>query len=297
MQGTGTFGDPYIITTAQELMNMCFSGSSGAHFALGADIDFNGCYGGDVPETIQTDCAELDGRGHKIRNIFISRPGQTVSLFTLLGDIRIHDISFENLRMSGTTVSLLGGDGVSAYVYRCTFCFSVTTGSSYTYNHSLVNFRSVTTGVELCSFVGRISQYRQLTWMIGGDIRGCQWDVDIIAANFGSVNLSSSEPVFDGTALTDCSFRGNLTMTGTSSNSNYLHMSKYSYFTNCIIMFCAITRINLNLQSYVLSRCIVNDEKKGNMSLGVNAMVSKLTDAQCRDAVYLRSIGFDCAEG
>lgn len=296
MQGTGTLSDPYIITTAQELMSMCFEGSSGAHFALGADIDFRGCYYGDIPLTIETDCAELDGRGHKLRNIYISDITQNISLFTLLSDAVIHDITFENLRLTGSTVTLFGGENVSVSVYKCTFCFFLTMAGNKSNGHGLINAGTVAANVELCSFVGRINWNKMLAVMFGGTIRSCQWDTDIFAINLATVYQDNGDCMFHSSYVADCCFRGNITITGTTPSTKYYYLSKQSSFTNCYAMFRGISAVNLNWQSSILSRCFVNDELKGNITFYVNALVSKLTDEQCHDAAYLRSIGFDCAE-
>lgn len=297
MHGTGTVSDPYIITTAAELMSMRFDGSAGAHFALGTDIDFNGCYHGAMPSTIETDCASLDGRGHRVRNLYISHASQSVSLFTLYGDINIHDLYFENLRLTGSTVSLLSGGEYSAVLYRCAFSFRITAGASRSDGAGLINRDTVTVSADLCSFAGTINWNTVLAVMYGGEMRRSQWDTDIYAVNMGTVYQSNSESMFNSSSVTDCSFTGNMTITGTTASAKYYYMSKQSYFSNCYAMFCGMSTITLNWQQNILSRCFVNNDKRGSISFSVNTLVSKLTDEQCRDAAYLRSIGFDCTEG
>lgn len=297
MRGTGTVNDPYIITTAQELMSMRFEGSSGAHFALGADIDFCGCYQGPMPSTIETDCAVLDGRGHTIRNIYISHASQSISLFTLYGDINIRDLTFENLRITGSTVSLFSGGEYSAVLYRCVFSFCLTIGAAKSNGAGLINSSDVTMSIDLCSFVGRINWNKVLAVMFGGEMRRSQWDTDIFAVNMGTVYQSDSESMFNATSVTDCCFTGTFNITGTVSSAKYYYMSKQGYFSNCYAMFRGISNSVLNWQQTILSRCFVNNDLRGNLTFSVNALVSKLTDEQCHDAAYLRSIGFDCAEG
>ena len=89
--GSGTAGDPYIITMVGQLQEM--ENNLTAHYALGNDIDASGTVGwnsgaGFLPIGDSTNMftGSLDGRGHKITNLFINRGGTDyVGLFGYVG--------------------------------------------------------------------------------------------------------------------------------------------------------------------------------------------------------------------
>jgi hypothetical protein len=153
--------------------------------------------------------------------------------------------------------------------------------------HGLINAGTVAANVELCSFVGRINWNKMLAVMFGGTIRSCQWDTDIFAINLATVYQDNGDCMFHSSYVADCCFRGNITITGTTPSTKYYYLSKQSSFTNCYAMFRGISAVNLNWQSSILSRCFVNDELKGNITFYVNALVSKLTDEQCRKSICI----------
>jgi hypothetical protein len=80
--GSGTAGDPYIITTVGQLQEM--KNNLSAHYALGKDIDasetvnWNGGAGFEpVGTSASTFAGSLDGRGYKITNLYINRSGES----------------------------------------------------------------------------------------------------------------------------------------------------------------------------------------------------------------------------
>jgi len=106
--GSGTAGDPYIITTVEQLQAM--ENNLTAHYALGNDIDASSTVswnGGAGFVPIGTDAnrftGSLDGRGYKIYNLYINRSGTDyVGLFGYVGSGGVVDnVGVENVNVVG----------------------------------------------------------------------------------------------------------------------------------------------------------------------------------------------------
>ena len=102
--GTGTELDPYLIATRQHLLNINLN--KGSHFALIDDID---CSGGQT-NRIGFTSSKLDGRGHKIYNVFYPR------LNTLPATGLFDEIS------GGGTIKRLHLDAVSTFTGTNSAC-------------------------------------------------------------------------------------------------------------------------------------------------------------------------------
>jgi hypothetical protein len=130
--GSGTAGDPYIITTVEQLQAM--ENNLTAHYALGNDIDASSTVswnGGAGFVPIGTDAnrftGSLDGRGYKIYNLYINRSGTDyVGLFGYVGSGGVVDnVGVENVNVVGDNfVGGLAGVSNDGIISNC-----FTTGS------------------------------------------------------------------------------------------------------------------------------------------------------------------------
>ncbi len=113
--GSGTSGDPYIITDVNQLQEM--KDNLTAHYALGNDIDASttqnwedpenpGTYFGFEPIGNNTTqfTGSFNGRGHKISNLYINRPTTTyIGLFGYIGSGGIvENVGLENVSIAGS---------------------------------------------------------------------------------------------------------------------------------------------------------------------------------------------------
>ncbi|MEM2874726.1 MAG: GLUG motif-containing protein, partial [Candidatus Hadarchaeales archaeon] len=124
-QGSGTPGDPYIVENLEGLDNI--RNNLSAHYALGCDIDASdtrywndngdGGYYGFVPIGTETTpfTGSLDGRGHKISNLYINRPDKNyVGLFGFIAKTSVENavlnlgLDNENITGSGFVGGLAG---------------------------------------------------------------------------------------------------------------------------------------------------------------------------------------------
>jgi hypothetical protein len=160
--GSGTAGDPYIITTVEQLQEM--KGNLTAHYALGNDIDASGTVnwnGGAGFEPIGTEATpftgSFDGRRYKIINLFIDRLGiLNVGLFGYVGSGGV----VENVGMENVNIS--GNGGVGGLVGRCaggTVSDSYSTGlvRGYTNTGGLIGYEpngTLSNSYSTCSVNG-----------------------------------------------------------------------------------------------------------------------------------------------
>lgn len=89
-KGSGTADDPYIIATAADFQALAYSvaqGNSyeGKKFILAGDIDMTGVDHNPVGEMEKPFCGQLDGKGHSVKGLNISKPVLYAGLFGYLG--------------------------------------------------------------------------------------------------------------------------------------------------------------------------------------------------------------------
>ncbi|MEM4605848.1 MAG: hypothetical protein QW103_02340, partial [Candidatus Pacearchaeota archaeon] len=130
--GSGTQGDPYQISTCQQLQNM--SSSLSAYYILINDIDcsdtinWNSGQGFEPVGFYNGFFGSLDGQNYRIINLYIDRPSQDyVGLFGYVGDNgNIRNIGLINSRIRGN--SLVGG--IAGYTgYNVSITNSYNTGN------------------------------------------------------------------------------------------------------------------------------------------------------------------------
>ena len=104
--GSGTASSPYLIATATELQSI--NNNLGAYYRLTADIDLAGYTWTPIGTTSAGFFGELDGDGHTIKNLALSRTDQSAGLFcTLTSGATIKDLTLQDCTV--TTTSNWGG--------------------------------------------------------------------------------------------------------------------------------------------------------------------------------------------
>ena len=66
--GTGTSADPYVVTTWDELASV--TSETGVYIKLGNNIDMNTEYPEGLTSGLTINCAEIDGEGYTIKNLY-----------------------------------------------------------------------------------------------------------------------------------------------------------------------------------------------------------------------------------
>ncbi|MEM4719504.1 MAG: GLUG motif-containing protein, partial [Candidatus Pacearchaeota archaeon] len=209
--GSGTQGDPYQISTCQQLQNM--SSSLSAYYILINDIDcsdtinWNSGQGFEpVGNFYNSFFGSLDGQNYRIINLYIDRPSQDyVGLFGYVGDNgNIRNIGLINSRIRGS--SNVGG--IAGY-----FLGSI----SNSYNTGNISGSSSVGGIA-GHFWGSISNSYNTGNVSGssyvGGIAGSSWGS--ISNSYNTGNISGSSNVggivglFDGGSISNSYNTGNI---------------------------------------------------------------------------------------
>ena len=100
--GSGTASSPYLIATATELQSI--NNNLGAYYRLTADIDLAGRTWTPIGTTTTGFFGELDGDGHIIKNLALSRTDQSAGLFrTLTSGATIKDLTLQDCSVTSTS--------------------------------------------------------------------------------------------------------------------------------------------------------------------------------------------------
>ena len=92
MQGDGTQGNPYIVTTWAEFLTA--TGTSNAYVELGNDIDMNEDLPEGIKENVEIRCISFDGKKYEIRNAYFTEQG--CILIGFVRGIEIRNLSLIN---------------------------------------------------------------------------------------------------------------------------------------------------------------------------------------------------------
>jgi len=125
MAGTGTEGDPYLITSVDDFKLMT-SGSK--YYKLTCDLDFTG-----VTWTPYEAKAHLDGDGHKILNLVLDTSGDNKGIFTKVTNGSVRNLIVDescSFTSSSKTVGAITGIVISGSVIENCVNYANVTGSS-----------------------------------------------------------------------------------------------------------------------------------------------------------------------
>lgn len=175
MIGSGTLGDPYIITTVQDLQNV--NNDLDAYYVLGNDIDctdFDFIPIGIINNVKNEFNGNFNGRGHKIINLTIETDyNKDIGLFAYPVNATIKNIIFENSDITTSSYEEVGT--VAGYVYNSNISnVKIYNGTVISKNHAggfigAGYFDDGTYEIKDCYFQGYIKcTYEGLINIIGG---------------------------------------------------------------------------------------------------------------------------------
>lgn len=154
--GSGTADAPYVISTAEQLS--AIRNDFGACYQLGADIDLSSYNTASGWQPIGSKSVQfkgmLDGKGYKIKNLFIKNPeNDFVGLFARsTGEIK--NLKLENVNVSGgKIIGGLVGDNYKGTIENCHINGTV----SGDYNVGGLVGTNSTGAIENCSSIGNVS--------------------------------------------------------------------------------------------------------------------------------------------
>lgn len=310
MNGKGTAENPYIIMTADDLFSMEETGGNDVYFSLGADIDFNNTSYAENFTPIPLNCKKISGNNHVIRNVNYATPEYNSCMFILTGEtqnIVIENLYIENIRLSGKNVFLFGNAGGNHDVVLeyCTIVLNDMTildqtSADETDRHCIMHDNNIKISADYCTFVINAQSYRLYPFFSGDNISHTQMKFQIYVNAFVDTTGGYDSLIADS-VVSDSYFFVNLTSNKTSGIVAVDFSSKTCKFTNCYLV-CEMCSVVLNIYWYgdIQSTCFYDGDviKKYNTIASISSNnisnIYRLTTSQCKDAEYLRSIGFEC---
>lgn len=260
MQGDGTQGNPYIVTTWAEFL--IATGTSNAYVELGNDIDMNEELPDGVMSTVDMNCAELDGNGYEIRNAYFIESGciKTGLRFGKMKNFKL--INFYDARTS----SAKGGT-----IYHQYGTIENLTISGYVLSIS----KSAIFSPGRRKIKGLSANIDGLGGRLSGDGSGYPLDIEngniyINGGSIQSVNLKNSY---------------------VNGKIDYLWLiSSSSYEESSASIIDAEVKTQFAGQNSQIA--VVYNSDKVSPSLAVTGKFIPVTTEQLADAAYLRSVGF-----
>lgn len=310
MNGTGTSENPYIIMTADDLFSMEKTGGDYVCFSLGADIDFNNTPYAENFTPIVLNCKKISGNNHVIRNVNYVTLESDSSMFVLTGEnqnIIIENLNIENIRLSGKNVFLFGNFGGSNNISleHCTIVMNdITifdpTSASETDKHCIMHDNGIKISTDYCTFVIKEKSYKIYPFFSGDTISRTQMNLEIYVNDFVNSTGGYNSMITDS-IVSDSYFFVNITSNKTSDMVSVDFSSRTCKFSGCYLV-CEMCSVVLNLYWYgeIQSTCFYDGDvlRKHNAIALVSSNnlknIYRLTTQQCKDAEYLRSIGFNC---
>ena len=291
------------------------AGGTSAYFRLDADIDFNETPYAENFSPIPLKCAELDGNGHTIRNIHYTNQAGCASVFTVysyneaLWSMVVKNLKMENVYLSGATTYFL----YSASDFEdCPITFSnCTIACSFRPSTLLVNNGYSYKGfmsdgnryiqAEYCTFVVDAENAGPHPLFNRGSLVSCHIKVNFDILDTAET-LYNRDAFFRSVNMTDVAILGKIRCRTDREASDWLFSADGTHSN----VYQAVEYENIDealWNSAIATSCFYDSELKGDRVTIRNSTANAnyypqniygLTTAQCRDAEYLRSIGFLC---
>lgn len=312
MNGTGTSENPYIIMNVDDLYSMSTTGGNDVYFSLGADIDFNDTDYAENFVPITLNCKKFDGNGHIIRNVNYSLTDTTASMFMVsetATEIAIENLKIENIRLAGTSVFLFGGSGSQCNVSltHCTFILNdlitlSTNTASATDKFCLMHGNNIKFIADYCTFAIKVSYYKMYATFSQDSISHTQVSAEIdFVSSLSTGNAYNA--IYSAGSVSDSYFF--MKIRNKSSITNIDLSTSLTIWNRSYFVFQDIKTISyIGWNGTISSSCFYDKEllstvsptskvRSDSSSYGT-VNLHALTTEQCKDAVYLRSIGFNC---
>lgn len=297
MDGIGTYGDPYIINTVEELYSIEQTGSPDTCYALGCDIDLNGSPAAYSFSPIVLNCRFLDGRGHSIRNIITGTCETGQHIFTVpegVTKLLIAGLTVDNAHLTAPAVTLFSAVSCKIRLERCAFAVMGSNTAEVPVDVPFIG-SGVTLSADLCSFVFHVRWQTQGRLIDGALLDRCQIRLRAEAVRMFD-RTGIAVPMFDNMTAGDSFIMGSICCP--DGYNRFCLLADICSFSNCYAVLKAEGEANVlnTINVRILTPCFYDSEVQGSGTLSM-AGFQPLTTAQCKDAAYLRSIGFDCGEG
>lgn len=305
MTGNGTKENPYIITTVEELYCMEELGGSDVYFELGNDIDFNGTEYGEHFNVIPLNCAAFDGKNYAIRNIYKHDPNIVISIFKPLSTetIQINNVLFDNITLMGKSINIMSEADCTVNMYNCTLLLNIKRCSNSMFDSSgccLLHGSGVVVNLELCSIAIKGDYVTLFPFIKRGRVYRTQINVDLCTHNLCTTDDDDSS-FFYSVDVQDSWLSGKIKSID-SNGRRYIYMANAlsvfnNYFQTVTYEAVPFMYWRASFNGCFYDADVIGSAEFQNRNGSQADGFSALTTAQCKDAEYLKTIGFVCEGG
>lgn len=311
MRGTGTQESPYIITTVEELYSMKELGGAEVYFELGNDIDFNGTAYSENFEPIPLNCAVFDGKNFSVRNIYKNAPTVDLCAFETLfpGTVTMKNLLLDNTTLMGYSVSLIKAsekNNTTVNMYNCTLLLNIkrsntTTPSSTSISKTcVIHGEYVVVNTELCSIAVKGDFASPFPFIRNGRVYRTHIDIDY-KMQMLYPNNGYDSAFFSSVSVDDSWISGRIKSVEETASARIMYMADQNAKFNNFYHIVTYEGIPSSNWYGKLDGCFYDADMIGSAECtGSEIYIKKfnaLTTAQCKDAEYLKSIGFVCEGG
>lgn len=283
MTGTGTQADPYIIQNFADLLNV--SGGSNKYYKLGVDIDANNTSYANGWKTVTLNCSNFDGDGHTIRNIVMeSQDSTVVPFYNSYGESKFQNLNIENVYLLGRNPSLFSFANNYRKFTNCKFSLRIFSTSTNSDNDSFL-IAGQQSDFYSSSVLLEVDEKNTFHRILNGSVYDSQFKL-IIRTNASSMK-STSNKLFDSN-FNGSYLLGSITCSNNTLKPAFFNSMSNSYMAANVSGFGTITPAT----TILLPSFYDNDLVDSASVISSVSNLHPLTTAQCKDAAYLKSIGF-----
>lgn len=319
MNGAGTAENPYIIMNADDLYSMTETGGDSICFSLGADIDLGFTEYAEKFQPIPLKCLKFSGNGYMIRNVNLNLPDGSANVFTIVNDtenstVTIDNLILENIRLIGENVFVFASGDNKKYNVSLEYCsFSlnevVYTSDAKNTNgtrNCLFHDTNIAMDTDYCTFSAQVDFTKTHPLFSGDIIRHTQIKSEMTTADFLSVDDRYNAPLSCVT-ISDSYMFWSIKRRGTGSTVSFAMSSVDCNFSRFYMVCEVISGVStVYWKGHIGTPCFYDSQVLKNhiSTIKINAgsaatssdvkNILGLTTEQCKDAEYLRSVGFEC---
>ncbi|MDE5770505.1 MAG: hypothetical protein K2I06_02585 [Ruminococcus sp.] len=319
MTGNGTLESPYIIMNADDLYSMAETGGDDVCFSLGTDIDLSFTEYADKFEPIPLKCLKFSGNGYMIRNVNRNIPDGSVNMFTIINDtenstVTVDNLVLENIRLIGSDVFLFASKDGKKYNLSLEYCSFTVNEAVYTSEakntdgtrNCLIHDTNIYVDTDYCNFSVQVDFIKTHALFSGDIIRHTQIKSELSTIDFSHVD-DNYDAILSGVTISDSYMFWSIKRRAGNVSANFNMSSNDCTFSRFYVVCEPISSIaTIYWKGQIGTPCFYDLEvlKKhlsnakidsGSSSSSANSKnILALTTAQCKDAEYLRSVGFDC---
>ncbi len=319
MTGTGTLENPYVVMNADDLYSMGETGGDGIYFSLGTDIDLSHTKYAEKFEPIPLKCLKFSGNGHMIRNVSYNIPDGSSNMFIIMNDnenstVTVDNLVLENIRLIGSDVFLFASQESRKYNLSLEYCSFTVNEAVYTTDakntegtrNCLIHDTNISMNTDYCTFSVQVDFTKTHPLFSGDVIRHTQIRAELSTVDYSPVD-DDYNSILSGITASDSYMLWSIERRNSSVTTSFNMSSSDCFFSRFYVVCEVISGVaSIYWRGKIGTPCFYDSEvlkkhisnvkiETGSSANSVNTKnLLSLTTAQCKDANYLCSVGFEC---